>query len=54
MMEGMMNNNMMAMCMVASTLFALGIAAVVVIQAVLLAKILRELRQMNHRGTEKS
>lgn len=54
MMDGMMSNNMMTMCMIASTLFALGIAAVVIIQAVLLAKILRELRRMNHRDAEKS
>jgi hypothetical protein len=52
MMDGMMNHNMMntgwmMLCMATSTLFALGIAVTVIVQAVLLRKILRELRQIN-------
>lgn len=47
MMNGMMTtNNMMMVCMAASTLFAL-VIAVAVVQAVLPAKILGELRRLN-------
>ena len=44
MMDGMMNGTMMQICMIASTLFALIALITLVVQAVLQAKILRELR----------
>ncbi len=41
-----MESTMMMICMVASTLFALIVAATVIIQAVLLTKILGEVRKL--------
>lgn len=45
-MDPSMMNGMMMICMIASTLFVLSILITLVVQAVLQAKILRELRQL--------
>jgi predicted lipid-binding transport protein (Tim44 family) len=47
MMNGPMMNGSMMLCMVASALFGLIIAVTIIVQAVLLAKILGELRKFN-------
>ena len=43
-MQGM-NGSMMVMCMVAATLFSLIVVVTLIVQAVLQAKILREIRK---------
>ena len=43
-MQGM-NGSMMVVCMVAATLFSLTVVVTLIVQAVLQAKILRELRK---------
>lgn len=46
MVQGMMMDGTMMLCMVASSLFGLVVAVTVIIQAVLLSKILGEVRKL--------
>ena len=45
MMHGGMTDGMMAVCVIGGTLYALVLLVTVIVQAVLLARMLRELRQ---------